>query len=79
MDLTDLSEIVEFQGCFCLTFDIKRPAAAVFDPFKIKILKINPSFISSSALIHSIKYRLEIDSEAFGGFDKEGSDSSGGC
>lgn len=33
MDLTDLSEIVEFQGCFCLTFDIKRPAAAVFDPF----------------------------------------------
>lgn len=71
VDQIDLADAIEGKGCFCITFDVERPEAAINDPSRIKILKINPTFISSSALISCIKYHLDIDPMNFGGFHGE--------
>ena len=48
-----------------------RPEAAVNDPGRIKILKVNPTFISTVGLFDCIKYHLNIDPKNFGGFNED--------
>jgi hypothetical protein len=50
---------------------MERSEAAINDPSRIKILQINPSFISSSALFDAIKYHMDLNPVNFGGFKKE--------
>lgn len=56
------------NSCFCITFDIEKSESVINDPSRMKILNINPTYISSSALFDCIKYNLELDNLSFGGF-----------
>ena len=50
---------------------MKRPEAAINDPGRIKILKVNPTFISTNGLFDCIKYHMNIDPLSFGGFNDD--------
>nr|CAG8583457.1 5211_t:CDS:10 [Entrophospora candida] len=64
-------ESLKCGECMCLALDVTRPQSAIADPSKIRIKKINQSFLSSEAFLTSVEYALgeSIDSESVhGGF-----------
>jgi len=62
-------EAMTAEDCLCLTFDIGRPEVAIADASRIIIKKIYPSVICASAFLDSVKYQMNLNYNASGGFD----------